>query len=192
MRPRSGFSLAWNKFRIAFNAELLQASQMVTKEAEKELLQVSEDWLKKTDAAWPKSSTLVYNTGGDDMHPWYTGTLHDSMSIRIAEGMRTIGMRFMERSAIANQEAKAEQAGRDIDNIVGYVEARLVAGRAAGVRTNALSAQLFFGAPYAQWLNVTGGPHGNHKGFAIEMEKDFLHDVTQAMARLGTKAYKVK
>lgn len=192
MKERSGFSSAWNKFRIAFTSDLLEAGQMVTKEAEKELLNTSDNWLRKTDAEWPKSNNLAYGGGGDDMHPWYTGTLHDSISIRIAEGMRTIGMRFMKREAIADQNATAAQAGRSYDRIVGSVEGRLVAGRAAGVRTNALSAQMFIGAPYAQWLNTTGGRYNNHQGFAFELMKDFQHDITQAMYKLGNKAYKVK
>lgn len=192
MNTRQGFSPAWNKFRIAFNSELLKAGQMVTKEAEKKLLATSDAWLKKTDDDWPKSASLWYGSGGDDMHPWYSGTLHDSISIRIAEGMRTIGMRFMPTRAIADQTATAEQAGRDLDNIVGYKEGRLVAGRATGVRANALVAQMFIGAPYAQWLNTTGGPYGNHQGFALYLMKDFQYDIEHAMAALGQKAYRVE
>lgn len=48
-----GFSLAWNKFRIAFSSDLLKAGQKVTQEAEKELLDASQKWLDKTDNEWP-------------------------------------------------------------------------------------------------------------------------------------------
>jgi len=186
-----GFSPAWNKFRVAFSSSLLKASQKVTQEAEKELLVESENWLKRMDEEWPKSASLIYASGGDDMHPWYSGTVHDSIGVRIAEGMRTIGMRFMPRAAIANQTATADQAGRRLDNIVGYQEARLVAGRASGVRQSGVVAQMFIGAPYAQWLNTTGGPYKNHQGFALYLAREFQHDITQAMARLGQKAYTV-
>ena len=186
-----GFSPAWNKFRIAFSSDLLKAGQKVTQEAEKELLDASQKWLDKTDEEWPRGYGFM-GTGGDDMHPWYTGTLHDSISIRIAEGMRTIGLRFMPRGATGPQTATAEQAGRDYNNIVGYVQGRLVAGRATGVRQKALVAQMFIGAPYAQWLNTTGGRHENHESFALYLMRDFQHDITQALAKLGQKAYKVE
>lgn len=187
-----GFSPAWNKFRIAFNSALMEASKMVTKEAEAELLTTSEQWLKKTDEQWPRNAGPFAGSGGDDMHPWYSGNLHDSVSIRIAEGMRTIGLRFMPRGAgEIFQTATALEAGRDYDNIHGYVEGRLVAGRAGGVRQHGLVAQMFIGVPYAQWVNTTGGPHGDHQGFATFLFKDFQYDLTHAMARLGTKAYKV-
>lgn len=192
-RRVGGFSAAWNKFRVAFSSDLLKAGQMVTKEAEMELLRTSDEWLEKTDSEWPKSSAPYYmGASGDAMHPWYTGTLHDSISIRVAEGMRTIGLRFMTRAAVGNQNATAIQAGRDYEDIRGYVEGRLAAGRATRVRQNALVAQMFIGAPYAQWLNTTGGPHRDHQGFAFELMRDFQHDITQAMARLGKKAYKVE
>lgn len=187
-----GFSLAWNKFRIAFSSDLLKAGQKVTQEAEKELLDVSQKWLDKTDNEWPKDYHGFMNAGGDDMHPWYTGTLHDSISVRIAEGMRTIGLRFMPRGATGPQTATAQEAGRDYDNIVGYIQGRLVAGRATHVRQKALVAQMFIGAPYAQWLNMTGGRHGDHEGFALYLMRDFQYDITQALAKLGQKAYKVE
>lgn len=187
-----GFSFAWNKFRIAFSSALQEASKMVTKEAETELLNASEIWLNKTDSEWPKSAGPFMGAGGDDMHPWFSGNLHDSVSVRIAEGMRTIGLRFMPMAAgDVYQDATAEDAGRDYPEIRGYVEGRLVAGRASRVRQNGLVAQLFIGVPYAQKVNTTGGPHGDHKGFAFYLMKDFQHDMTQAMDRVATKNYKV-
>lgn len=187
-----GFSSAWSKFRVAFSANLLEVGQMVTKEAESRLLRVSEDWLQKTDADWPRSDTPYLSGGGDDMHPWFTGTLHDSIAIRIGEGMRTIGLRFMPMGATGTQSATAKEAGRSYEDIRGYVEGRLAAGRASRVRQNVLVGQLIFGAPYTQSVNTTGGPHGDHKGFATYLAKDYLHDITQAMATLGNKAYRIK
>lgn len=182
------FSPAWNKFRTAFSVALLDAGKMVSRRGETELLQAADEWLEKTDSEWPKSESLAFSTGGDDMHPWYTGTLHDSISIRIAENMRTIGLRFMPRAAIANQTATAEDAGRDYDNIRGYIEARLVAGRAGGVRQQGLQSQLFIGAPYAQKVNEMP----EHSGFIENLQKDFVGAMRQRMQSLGKHAYKVR
>lgn len=171
----SGFkyNAAWNKFYSAFSEALIDCGKQLTKQGETIMIRGCEEWLKKTDNEWPKDNMQRYKKrqfGGDHNHPWDTGTLHDSISVRIADGNRIIATRFMPSSATGPQTATAAEAGRDYDNIVGTVFGRTMAARANLPRQTGTNAQMFIGVPYAQAVDK----QWQHEGYINELNVDFV------------------
>ena len=176
------FSAKWNKFASAFSEALIDCGEQLTKQGETVMIRGCEEWLKKTDAEWPHSTTVTRigwgannvssrSFGGDHDHPWYTGQLHDSVAVRVADGNRIIATRYMPAKATGGpQTATAEEAGRDYDRIVGQQFGILMAGRASRVAQKGTNAQMFIGAPYAQWVNE----QPRHEGFINELNVQFI------------------
>ena len=177
-RARGGhrFSAKWNKFASAFSEALIDCGEQLTKQGETIMIRGCEEWLKKTNAEWPHSTSVVtrnlrtQNFGGDHDHPWYTGQLHDSVAVRVADGNRIIATRYMPASATSPQTATAEEAGRDYDRIIGQQFGILMAGRASRVAQKGTNAQMFIGVPYAQWVNE----QPRHEGFINELNVQFI------------------
>ena len=170
------FSAKWNKFASAFSEALIDCGEQLTKQGETIMIRGCEEWLKKTNAEWPHSTSVVtrnlrtQNFGGDHDHPWYTGQLHDSVAVRVADGNRIIATRYMPASATSPQTATAEEAGRDYDRIIGQQFGILMAGRASRVAQKGTNAQMFIGVPYAQWVNE----QPRHEGFINELNVQFI------------------
>lgn len=170
------FSAKWNKFTSAFSDALIDCGEQLTKQGETVMIRGCEEWLKKTNAEWPHSTSVVtrnlrtQNFGGDHDHPWYTGQLHDSVAVRVADGNRIIATRYMPASATSPQTATAEEAGRDYDRIIGQQFGILMAGRASRVAQKGTNAQMFIGVPYAQWVNE----QPRHEGFINELNVQFI------------------
>lgn len=157
------FSAKWNKFTSTFSEALIDCGEQLTKQGETVMIRGCEEWLKKTDDEWPTD-------WGDHDHPWYTGTLHDSLSVRVADGNRIIATRYMPAKATGPQTATAEEAGRDYDRIIGQQFGILMAGRASRVAQKGTNAQMFIGVPYAQWVNE----QPRHEGFINELNVQFI------------------
>lgn len=170
------FSAKWNKFASASSEALIDCGEQLTKQGETIMIRGCEEWLKKTNAEWPHSTSVVtrnlrtQNFGGDHDHPWYTGQLHDSVAVRVADGNRIIATRYMPASATSPQTATAEEAGRDYDRIIGQQFGILMAGRASRVAQKGTNAQMFIGVPYAQWVNE----QPRHEGFINELNVQFI------------------
>lgn len=169
-------SATWNKCYAAFSEALIDAGQQVTKQGATMLTRACEDWLDKTDKEWPRPH-------GDHDHPWLTGTLHDSIATRIADGKHTISARYMSASATGNQSATADETGtRDYGNIVGAQFGRLMMGRASRVSQDALAAQMTIGVPYAQFVDSNKAEgHGDHSGYINDLQVDFISSMEGAI-----------
>lgn len=183
MAKRGGFrfSAKWNKFTSAFSEALIDCGEQLTKQGESIMTRGCEEWLDKTDNEWPHGTTVTRigwgpnnvnkrSFGGDHDHPWYTGTLHDSVFVRVADGNRIIATRFMPSKATGPQSATAEEAGRDYERIVGQQFGALMAGRASRVKQTGTNAQMFIGVPYAEWVNEMP----SHEGFIRELNVQFI------------------
>lgn len=165
----------WNKAAAAFSEALYDAGKQLKKQGETMLTRACENWLDKTDQEWPKDY-------GDQYHPWFTGTLHDSIATRVADNGRTVSVRYMKRAAIANTRAsQAETGTRDYDKIVGYQFGRLFMGNYGRSVANrkGIVAQMTIGVPYAQYVDskAVKGSHGNHEGYINELQVSFITDV---------------
>lgn len=175
------FSAKWNKFTKAFSEALIDCGEQLTPLGEKIMIRGCEEWIAKTDSEWPHSTSVTrigwgaHNVktrkfGGDKMHPWYSGQLHDSISVRVADGNRVIATRYMPQKGVGYQTATAEEAGRDYDKIVGRQFGVLMAGRASRVKQSGTNAQMFIGVPYADKVNEMP----RHEGFADELYAQFV------------------
>lgn len=173
-RRYGGRQASWGKTYAAFSEALLDCGRQLNERGKDWLIKDAESWLKETDAEWPHSSSLPNGArfGGDAMHPWYYGQLHDSVAIRIAEGNHTIAIRYMPEKATAPQKMPPRY-----NRIVGAEWARDIAGRAEHIYwkgSKALQSQLFVAVPYAQKVNE----QGRHEGYLEELEAQFYDAMT--------------
>lgn len=187
-----GFSANWNKFYSAFSEALLDCGHQFTKQGETMLLNECEAHLQRLNEAWLNDRAyyrrsirnpfngkqVVSDLVGSNLHPWFTGTLHDSISASVAEGNRTIGVRYMPRAASGAQFATSAEAGRDYSTIVGSSFGALTAGRATRVPEGAVSARLLIGVPYAQFVNEME----EHEGFINTLQSEFISDIRDVFA----------
>lgn len=179
-RRYGGRQASWGKTHAAFSEALLDCGRQLNKRGKDWLIKDAENWLKETDAEWPRSTSLPNGArfGGNAMHPWYYGQLHDSVAIRIAEGNHTIAIRYMPPAATHPQKMPPSY-----NRIVGAEWARDIAGRAEHVYwkgSKALQSQLFVAVPYAQKVNE----QGRHEGYLEELEAQFYDAMT---TRISTK-----
>lgn len=180
-----GFSAQWNKAYSGFSKALLDCGKQLTKQGEVVMLNAAEKWLRDTDAEWPKGTPP--DSPGDHDHPWYTGTLHDSIAVRVADGKRTIGIRYMPPAAVAPQTATEAQTGiRDYDNIVGTVYGRITAARGSRVKQNGTVAQMFIGVPYAQSVNE----YWRYEGFIENLNEYFIAAMEDAFSPHGNEFFR--
>lgn len=183
------FNGAWNKFRSAFSDALIDCGQQLTKQGETIMVRGCEEWLKKTDNEWPKDNMQRYKKrqfGGDHDHPWDTGTLHDSVFVRIADGNRIIATRFMPPSATGPQTATAAEAGRDYSNIVGAQFGRAMAAGTNRVRQHGTNAQMFIAVPYAQAVDN----QWQHEGYINNLNVDFISYLEDLFVAKGNPYFK--
>ena len=185
------FGPEWNKTYAAFSEALLDCGEQLTKQGETMMVRACEKWLKKVDSEWP--TTVVRRgksqMGGDREHPWDTGTLHDSISCRISDNNRTIGIRYMTKRAEsgAYQTATEDETGtRDYDHIVGTTFGRLMAGRASRVNVPGTQGQMFIGVPYAQAVNETW----QHEGFINDLQVDFISTIEDEFGPKGNTFFR--
>lgn len=194
------FNAKWNKFSSAFGEALLDAGKKFTKQGETMVVNGMEAFLNELHNDFMSNQTprdrfitdkrsgrVVHgNAHGSHNFPWFTGTLHDSISGRIAEGSRTVGVRYMQGGPASD----AQFADPDISNveryyprIVGSTFGRLLAGRATRVSQRPIVAQLFIGAPYAQEVNEMP----EHDGYIEDMQVRFISAIEDVFAEQRIK-----
>ena len=192
-RSYGGRMASWGKTYKAFSEALLDCGRQINERGKQYLIKDAETWLRDTDAEWPRHTEKKNGAkfGGDAMHPWYLGHLHDSIAIRLAEGNKTIAIRFMPP---ASSDTKGQHMDHPkITGIIGSEWARDVAGRAEHTYwkgSKALQAQLIFGVPYAEKVNE----EGRHAGYADELEAQFYdvmsYKLSSNLSRLMVKPQK--
>lgn len=192
-RSYGGRMASWGKTYKAFSEALLDCGRQINERGKQYLVKDAETWLRDTDSEWPRHTEKKNGAkfGGDAMHPWYLGHLHDSIAIRLAEGNKTIAIRFM-------PPASSDTEGQHMDHpkitgIIGSEWARDVAGRVEHTYwkgSKALQAQLIIGAPYAEKVNE----EGRHAGYAEELESQFYdvmsYKLSSNLSRLMVKPQK--
>jgi hypothetical protein len=126
--------------------------------------------------------------GGDRNHPWYSGQLHDSVAVRLAEGDRVISIIYMPQSAQTSKDGKpflnedGSQTAPGYDRIIGHIEAARRASQANIIRwggSKALQGQLIVGVPYSGKVNESP----RHEGYLEELEAQFNDGIRR---RIGT------
>lgn len=170
-----------------FAEALKQAGTKLTDETKALMRTASKEWIDHINGQWPHSQRVK-----DPNYPWWTGSTHDSVSIRVTESSRTIAVEFMPREAIGKQQFLAsEGAPRDYENIVGWQHGRLAYGRSSRYSTRELAAWLVIGAPYAEALNEGERPKdGNYEGFADRMFDDLYDYMQTSLKRIETISVK--
>ena len=174
---------SWKKFAASFSEALGDVGEQVTNFGRRILTESCEDWLHKYDSQWPHGSTgRIVNGkkkdngavfGGDRFHPWYSGNLHDSVFVRVAQGNRTISLQYMPESATGTQSATRKDAGRNYTNIVGHDFAIQEGRNAEYVFLPGIQMQIGVGVPYARKVNESQ----RHHGYLEVMRADFFSDI---------------
>lgn len=199
-----GSTVSFGKTTKGFIEYLGRAGETITPYAVGKLASACEEFLANEDWDWPRGSRFTamnLNTGksvrasgayasgfkgGDAMHPWYTGNLHDSMAASVMEGTQIRAIRYMTPGAIVLQHYN----GQVID---GASVARDAANRAAhtfgrGAHGSTLRAVLTIGAPYAAELNE----RENHQGYVEYFEGQFSGTIFSVLQDLPKKSFKLK
>ena len=183
---KKGFRDAWNKCYSAFSEALLDCGEQFKKQGETMMTKALEQWFVEYDEEWRshlRAHERTYREGnhivfgefeGDQSFPWFSGTLHDSIAGRIADGRKTIAIRFMPSGPASDNQFVGDQ----YPDINGVIFGRLMAGRATRVPQTATVAQIFVGVPYAQ--KVDESP--KHKGYLNDMEVSFISAMEDVFA----------
>lgn len=193
---RSGWGKADKKF-----VEYIQlGGKTIGKKAAETLANAAAEFMANEDWDWPRGERYdtVYNgrsvrasgtyasgfRGGDAMHPWYSGNLHDSIAVGVFSGSRMLAARYMTPGAAEPQT----YGGQDIDGVTeGQRVLSNYASRAAG---GSVRAVMVIGVPYADYINTspTIGWHNNtpntHIGYADYLEHEFYTTLLPSIERL--------
>ena len=192
MGYKTGRYQSWGKTSKAFSYALREAGYAANSMTLLKMTVLADDYLKETDSKWPHSTSGKNGSlfGGDREHPWYSGQLHDSIAVRIAQGNRISAVRFMPQRATMPPgepgrflDASGAQSMTGVsDNIVGAewaVTAAENAGRYSHFFSPGIQVQLIAGVPYANKVNEgftgkRGGTYGRHLGFFDSLADDLV------------------
>lgn len=162
---------------MQFSYALAAAGKKLTEEAQRDMTILAREFLAETDAQWPRSTQLANGAkfGGDHYHPWYSGQLHDSVAVRIAQGNRTVSVSYMPPAADPNRPQHTSAGdGSSYGNIIGVEWAREVAEhRAPYYFLPGVQMQLIVGVPYTDKVNESG----RHYGFFDNLSNELINKV---------------
>lgn len=177
----------WGNTSKQFAEALVSAGVIMTASVRESMRNASKEWISHIDGSWPHSSGAK-----NPDYPWWSGTTHDSVSIRVTEGSRTIAVEFMPRAATSSQKYTEEDgASRDYSDITGWQFGRLAYGRSARYSTRELAAWLVIGVPYAEALNTGEMQNGKYEEFADRMFDDLLDYMRTALLAVTQKSITV-
>lgn len=200
---------SWGKSEKKFAEYIDLAGKNISKRSAEALADLGAEFMANEDWDWPRGARYdtVYNgrnvrasgpyasgyRGGDAMHPWYSGTLHDSISVGIFNGTRLFSARYMTPGASSDQTYN----GMKIDGVMaGQNALRDYASRARG---NSVKAVLIVGAPYAEELNTadmigfSGKKVSNtHQGYADYLENVFYGTLRPRIEKLRKLKLRLK
>lgn len=185
----------WGKTYKAFSQALLNAGKALNQIATSELQDVAVNFLKTQDSKWPHNTVVPkrgQSFGGDHFHPWYSGQLHDSVAVRIADRNRTVSVHYMPPRAYAPNGEPGRfltppcyQTMKGVSNsIIGAEEARVVSEtRAPYYFLPGVQVQLIVGVPYADKVDQSG----RHYGFADNLADELFNSVNTWVDSGGLK-----
>lgn len=189
-----GLQQAWGKTYKGFAEYLQLAGKSISKSTAKNLADAGEEFMANEDWDWPRGVRFdaVYNgrkvrgampyatgfRGGDDMHPWYSGNLHDSMAVGVFNGTRLLSARYMTPGAIEPQTYK----GQTVDGVTAGQEALQRAAHvfASGQAGATLRAVMVIGVPYADDVNEMP----DHAGYVEYLQHEFSSTIAPAVDKL--------
>lgn len=143
-------TVSWKKATQGFTYALADAGRHLSWWAKELMSEATHDSLQKIDSEWGEQSQSVSKKGnaqkfgGDHDHPWFTGTLHDSVAAIISDQRRTVAIEYMPPRATAPQTYNGQtvfgqdwgvRAARNIERALHFVP---------GVKST-----LVVGVPYA-------------------------------------------
>ena len=169
----------WGKTSKAFSYALFAAGKHLTEIGKTDLTNVAREYLAELDAEWPRGSfkakgTVVTNLfGGDKDHPWYTGQLHDSIAIRVADGNKTVSISYMPPSADGGPQHMSAEDGARYDNIIGADWAVRASRNAQYYFLPGVQVQFIVGVPYTDKVNESG----RHLGFFDSLSNELTSKV---------------
>lgn len=182
MAQVSGAQFRWGKANKGFAEALLDAGKTVTKKAAEFLGEGCLEFLKSLDWEWPRGKNNgPYASGfrgGDTDHPWFTGTLHDSVAASIIDGTRILRLYQMEPGARENQ--KNYRTGEIYIGTELGLQAAMRAAHTFGNGIGGLRAVLTIGAPYTAKVNQSD----EHFDFISPMEQDLVAEVSSKLEDL--------
>lgn len=188
---------AWGKANKGFAEYLNIAGQTIGREAAKKLADAAEEFLLNEDWDWPRGKRYdayykgrdvrgadTYASGfrgGDAMHPWYSGNLHDSLAVGVIQGTRILALRQMSPGATSEQDFN----GKEVDGFSAGREAfeRAAHTFAVGQSGDTLRAVMVIGVPYADYLNTESNIGWNkntpnsHLGYADYLGGEFYSTI---------------
>lgn len=170
MAKRSGYYHDWGKTYRAFSYALKGAGAEMAEDTKRDFDIMAKDYLKELDAQWPHGTTLKNGAkfGGDHDHPWYSGQLHDSVAIRVAEKNRTISVHYMPPSP---DTGEPQEMG-NIKDIVGVEWAHEVAeGKVPYYFLPGIQLQFVVAVPYTEKVNESA----RHAGFFEELSNGLIN-----------------
>lgn len=196
---------SWGKASKGFAEYLDLAGKAIAKQAAKTLAAAGEEFMANEDWDWPRGErydtsykgrnvrgSMSYASGyhgGDAMHPWYSGNLHDSVAVGVFLGQRMLASRQMAPGATSEQTYN----GMTIDGVTAGEDALRRASYtfAPGHKGDTARAVLVVGVPYADYLNTSTeiGYKGHkvpntHLGYADYLAKEFYGTIRPAVERL--------
>lgn len=173
----------WGNTSKQFVEALRKGGALINDACKASMVSASRDWISHIDGLWPHSRGVK-----NPDYPWWSGVTHDSVSIRVTEGSRTIALDFMPRAATSSQTYTTEEgAPRDYSDVVGWQFGRLAYGRTARYSTKELAAWLVIGAPYAEALNTGEMQKGRYQEFADRMFDNLLDYMQTALNEASKK-----
>lgn len=188
--------ISWGKSSKGFAEYLRLGAKPIGKATAKKLMQISADFLANEDWDWPRGQrynvggsmfgSRAYKSGfrgGDAMHPWYTGNLHDSLATGVMMGTRILSAAYMTPGATVLQNHN----GQTVDGVTAGFDALARAARTYAPPT-AIRTVLVIGVPYAEKVNQMPG----HEGYAEYFEREFVSSLAPAIEHLRKVRLRLK
>lgn len=202
-------TIKWGKTCKGFAEYLRIGAKPIGRATAKRLSAVAADFLANEDWDWPRGqrydafyagrtvrAAMPYKSGfrgGDAMHPWYSGNLHDSMAAGVMQGTRILSEVYMNPGASENQKFN----GALVDGVFAGHEALAKAARMYAPPT-AIRTVLVIGVPYADYINTSdmigwqGTTPNTHKGFVEYFEREFVSSLAPAIEHLRKVRLRLK
>lgn len=196
------FNRLFGKAEKGFATALLDAGQTTTKKGFELIDAAALEAIRSIDWEWPRGkdngSYASGYLGGDAEHPWYSGTLHDSVAVGVAEGSVLRSMRFMTPGATFDQEYNGQKIDGAEYGVNALMDAVKFGSGARGGRVGSLMAVLVVGVPYADYINESpligwqNTTPNTHRGFIKELGEYFAGEVIGAANALSKLQIKTK
>lgn len=169
---RTNTTAEWGKASKAFSYALFDAGVHLTGWAKNWMSEASREALDDIDKSWDEQSQKkskngkIMKFGGDRYHPWFTGTLHDSVASVVSDKNKTVSINYMPARATSPQTYKGQM-------IIGQDWAMREARKAQYVFLPGIQARLVVGVPYAEEVNERAA----HYDFIRELDAQFASSV---------------